>query len=259
MASLRNTTILVTRPREQSAELAEMLEPIGFSVLFQPAIEILPPDDWTDVDDCIARLEEFDWIVFSSGNGVRMFMQRCEEKIPDTARRAALFSQLQFAAVGPGTASGLETLCGIRVDLIPEEYRAESLAEALAPTAAGKRFLLIRANRGREILAEQLKASGAAEVRQVAAYQSRDITQPDPQIVRMFDEKSIDWVAVTSSSIAGSLINLFGEKIRSARFAAISPITAEKLRSVGIEPSVIAEQHDMPGLADAVRTAELSE
>jgi len=109
------------------------------------------------------------------------------------------------------------------------EFRAESLAESLAGEALGKHFLLVRASRGREVLVEQLKAAGAI-VEQVVAYTSGDVERPDPEIEKMLAAGRIDWITVTSSSIARSLVSLFGEKLRQSKLASISPVTSAALK-----------------------------
>ncbi|HEX6961536.1 MAG TPA: uroporphyrinogen-III C-methyltransferase, partial [Lacipirellula sp.] len=144
-------TILVTRPVHQSESLVERLTELGAEVLVQPAIEIGPPPDWTAVDATITDLTSFDWLVFSSANGVQYFLDRIEQQGGDM--RA--LTGAKIAAIGPGTADALAAY-HLHADLQPEVYRAEALAEALLPVAVGKRVLLLRANRGREVLAETL-------------------------------------------------------------------------------------------------------
>jgi uroporphyrinogen III methyltransferase/synthase len=129
----------------------------------------------------------------------------------------------KLATIGPATADEL-LRHHLKADLVPAEFRAESLAQALCDKAAGKRFLLVRASRGREILARQLNAAGAI-VEQVVAYTSSDVSAPDPHIAAMLAAGGIDWITVTSSSIARSLVNLFGDKLRQAKLASISPVT----------------------------------
>ena len=118
----------------------------------------------------------------------------------------------------------------------PSEYRAEALAEALAPQARGQRVFLARASRGREMLAEMLAAAGAT-VEQAVVYESRDVAQPDEDIADALAAGRIDWTTVTSSAIARSLVRLFGDSLRQTRLAAISPLTAEVLTELGHAPA----------------------
>ena len=138
---------------------------------------------------------------------------------------------------------------------MPGEFRAESLAESLAPEASGRRFLLIRASRGREVLAERLAAAGA-HVEQVVAYQSRDVETPRPNVARALAEGRIDWVTITSSAIAHSLGRLFGENLRQAKLASISPVTSDVLSRLGYPPTAQAAKYTMEGLIEALLAAE---
>lgn len=246
---LFGVSVLVARPFEQAAGLAQPLAELGAEVLVQPAIEISPPSDWGPVDAALGRLAEFDWLVFSSSNGVRFLLDRLEAAGRDMRSLAGL----RLAAIGPGTADALAEY-HLRADLVPQEYRAESLAAALSGDAAGKRFLLARASRGREVLAEQLRAAGGA-VQQIVVYQSTDVAQPDSEIARRLAAGRIDWVAVTSSAIARSLSTMFGDDLKQVRLASISPVTSETLRSLGMTVAAEAAQYTMPGVAEAIRRA----
>ncbi len=189
-------TVLVTRPEHQSDDLAARLAGLGAKVLRQPAIEIGPPQDWTAVDAAIGRLAKFDWLVFSSSNGVEYFLGRLLA-IGGDARR---LGGVRLAAIGPATVARLAEF-RLRADLQPESYRAEALAEALAPEARGKTILLARASRGREVLAEMLTAAGAV-VEQVVVYESRDVASPKDDVLQTLADGKIDFTTVTSSAIA---------------------------------------------------------
>jgi uroporphyrinogen III methyltransferase/synthase len=243
-------SVLVTRPKERDDELANILRGRGAEVLFQPAIAISDPPDWRPLDAALARLPAFDWLVFSSGNGVRYFFGRLFASGCDARRLGGA----KIAAIGPNTAEELFN-CRIKADLVPDEYRAEALADALAAQAAGRKFLLIRASRGREVLAERLVAAGS-KVEQVVAYSSVDVESPDEAIAERLASGRIDWITVTSSSIARSLENLFGEDLRKAKIASISPVTSAVLRELGHEPSAEARQFTPAGLAEAILEAE---
>ena len=168
--------------------------------LWQPAIEIGPPPDWGLVDAALARLEEFHWLVFSSANGVRYLLDRLLARGGDLRRLA----EIQLAAIGPGTAEELRPL--------PSQGRPGArrisgriAGRGLVADARGQRFLLARASRGREVLAEELIAAGGI-VEQVVVYTSRDVEQADPEIAAALAAGRIDWITVTSSAIARSLV-----------------------------------------------------
>ena len=249
---LFGTRVLVTRPRDQAAALAGPLAEMGADVLRQPVIEIGPPDDLAAVDAAISRLGEFDWIVFSSANGVERLLGRLLAGAGDLRALGGV----KIAAIGPAT---VERLAGyhLKCDLHPAEYRAEALAAALTPQAAGKRFLLARASRGREVLAEQLTTAGG-HVEQVVVYSSTDVTAAEPDVAEAMSQGRIDWVTVTSSAIARSLVALFGEQIRACRLASISPITSQTLQELGHNAAVEAEEYTSAGVVEAIAQAAKS-
>jgi uroporphyrinogen III methyltransferase/synthase len=216
-------TVLVTRPERQATPMIAALGEMGAAALLQPAIAIDPPTDWGPVDAAIARLAKFDWLVFSSANGVQFFLDRILETGGDLRQLA----NCRLAAIGPATVEALAEY-HLRADLQPDEYRAEALAHELSGDAAGRKFLLLRASRGREILSQMLTAA-EAQVEQVVVYRSNDVPAADPEILAALSEGRIDWVTVTSSAIARSLVRMFGADLRRARLAAISPLTAEVL------------------------------
>jgi uroporphyrinogen III methyltransferase/synthase len=242
---LSGRRIVVTRPLGQADALRDALQELGADVLVQPAIEISPPTDWVPVDAALQRLDHYDWLVFSSANGVRYFLDR----LLTTGGDARRLGRVRLAAIGPGTAEVLADF-RLRADLVPDEFRAEALAEALTATE-GRRLLLIRASRGREVLAEQLRAAGR-EVDQVVTYCSRDVAQPLPEIAAALAAGEIDWVTVTSSAIARSLAALFGDQLHQTKLASISPVTSATLRELGFHPAVEAAEYTMAGLAGAI-------
>jgi uroporphyrinogen III methyltransferase/synthase len=243
-------TILITRPEQQSDELATRLQNLGANVLRQAAITIDPPADWAAVDRAIEQLPELDWLVFSSSNGVEHFLGRLLALGHDMRRVAGV----RLAAIGPGTVAALAEF-SLKADLQPDTFRAEALAEALAPTVRGKRVLLVRASRGREVLAEMLAASRAT-VEQVVAYESRDVAAAGEDIFRDLAAGQIDITTVTSSAIAQSLVRMFGEELRKTRLAAISPLTAGALAELGFPAAIVAESYTAEGLVDAILAAE---
>jgi uroporphyrinogen III methyltransferase/synthase len=238
--------VLITRPSHQADDLAQPLADLGAEILLQPAIEIRPPADWSPVDRAIERLDQFEWLVFSSSNGVRSLLER----MPHQGHDIRVLGKTKLAAIGPGTADELARY-HLRADLVPAEYRAESLALALKGGAAGKRFLLVRASRGREVLAEELTKAGGS-VEQVVVYDSVDVAAPSPEIAEQMAAGRIDWTTVTSSAIARSLVRMFGESLLQTKLASISPITSETLRELGYEPAAEAKEFTMAGVVGAI-------
>ncbi|HXT60458.1 MAG TPA: uroporphyrinogen-III C-methyltransferase [Pirellulales bacterium] len=242
--------VLVARPRSQTERraepLAERLQELGAEVLVQPAIEISEPQDWAPVDRALRKLDEYDWLVFSSANGVRFLLERICQEHGDLRR----LGRIRLAVIGPGTAEALEAY-HLKPDAAPSEFRAEALADALAPQAAGRRFLLVRASRGREVLAERLTAAGG-QADQIVAYRSTDVAAADPDIDAALAAGRVDWIAVTSSAIARSLVSLFGDKLRRAKLASISPVTSATLVELGYPPAAEAVEYTMLGVAEAI-------
>ena len=239
-------TVLVTRPERQAAAMIMALGELGAAALLQPAIAIDPPADWSAVDAAIGALSTYDWLVFSSANGVHSFLER----ILETGGDLRLLYGCRLAVIGPATAEALVSY-HLRADLLPDEYRAEALATELSTAAAGQRMLLLRASRGREVLAEMLTAAGA-QVEQVVVYQSNDVAAPEPDVATALAEGRIDWVTVTSSAIARSLVRMFGDDLKRSQLAAISPLTAEVLTEAGYPPAVVAAEYTTDGLIRAI-------
>lgn len=256
---LSGVRVLVTRPRHQALKMCERLAGLGAEVLVQAAIEIAPPDDWGPLDAALSRLGEFDWLVFSSTNGVSFLIERLRSLNESTRMPAGL----KLAAIGPGTAEELQRF-GLNADFVPREYRAEALADGLAGEARagdgrGRRFLLARASRGRQVLRQRLAADGAI-VEEVVVYESRDISPHDPDVIKVaaeLDAGRIDWVTVTSSAIARSIAGLFGDKLGRARLASISPITSDVLRELGFEPAAEAGEYSVEGVVQAIVGCEV--
>ena len=223
---------------------------LGAEVLEQPGITISDPPDWSPVDAALERIAGYDWLVFSSSNGVKRLLDRHLLRGGSLGQLAAA----KFAAIGPGTAAELVRY-GLAANVVPQQYRAEALADALALQAAGKRFLLARASRGRQVLPERLAAAGAI-VDQVVVYATRDVESADPHVAALLAQGRIDWVTVTSSAIARAIVGLFGDSLRKARLASISPVTSETLRELGHRPAVEAAEYTMAGLAAAMSDRE---
>jgi uroporphyrinogen III methyltransferase/synthase len=250
-------TVLVTRPAGEGGsapsagdELAARLRDLGANVIHQPAIIVREPADWSPADAAIDRLDDFDWLVFTSANGVNFFLLRLFLLGHDT--RA--LGKLKLAVVGAATEEELLQYF-LTADVCPGVARAEALADELAPHASGNRFLLARGSRGREVLAERLIAAGGY-VEQVVVYESADVPQVDESIVAAMSAGKFHWTTVTSSAIARNLVHLFGTSLRNTRLVAISPLTAGTLTELGYEPTAIAGHYTTDGLIDAILAAE---
>ncbi|MEX0715063.1 MAG: uroporphyrinogen-III C-methyltransferase [Planctomycetaceae bacterium] len=241
----------ITRAETQAAEtIARCLE-LGAQPVPLPTIEINPPDDPAAVDAALDRINSFDWIVFTSANGVAGLLGRLWERGEDARRLAAA----RIAAIGPATAEALERF-RLRADLVPKSFRSESLAESLASHVAGKRVLWARANRGRDVLPRALDAAGAI-LEQVTVYRSDDVAEFPAAARRALEEGEVDWIGLSSPSIARALARLLPEMARarlgkSLRLASISPVTTAAAHDAGLPIAAEAREFTWEGIFAAI-------
>ncbi len=240
-------TVLITRPENQSQELKREFEELGANVLIQPAIEIEAPESFEALDQAIGRLASYDWLVFTSSNGVRFLMERLRELGQD----ARALSGLKLACVGPSTSQVL-TEYFLHADCVPErDYRAESLVDAMRGRVEGSRCLWVRGSRGRDVMATGLKELGAT-VDSVVAYRSVDRKSPDVEVRKHLEQGLVDFTIVTSGSIAGSLTQLFGDLLSRTRLISLSGLTSEALRELGHEVFAEARTASMSDIVSAI-------
>jgi uroporphyrinogen III methyltransferase / synthase len=247
--------IVVTRSRPQADELIDMLEERGAEAIPAPTIRIAPPEDEAALNRACAEAATFDWLVFTSANAVDAFMER----LLDTSDVREL-KGVKICTVGESTASRL-TRYGIRVDLSPEEFRAEALVEALKGSGdlQGKRFLYPRADIARDVLADELRAAGVIVV-EVVAYRTL-LGDPerngDYDVYRMLLDRRIDAVTFTSASTVRNFAQILGpdqaaDLLRTTVVASIGPVTAEAAQQLDIATTVMPERYTIPDLVDAL-------
>ena len=240
--------ILVTRARSQASKLTAKLENLGAEVIEAPAIEIADPSDlYEALDKAIDHVQDYHWMIFTSANGVEYFFNRLYQAGKDV--RALGYAKI--AAIGSATAEKLKQY-GIVADVIPQEYRAEGVIEAmkgkLPPHA---KILLPRAEEAREILPEKLREMGA-EVEVAPAYRTVCGDVDSEALVSELINGEIDVVTFTSSSTVKNLVNIIGsvDFLKDVKTACIGPVTADK--SLGIEPDIIAKEYTIDGLVEAI-------
>jgi uroporphyrinogen III methyltransferase/synthase len=248
--------VLVTRPREQAAELVDLLAELGAEAVEAPMIRIAPPDDDGPLQEAAAKPGEFDWIVFTSANAVDAFMTA----LLDGTRDVRALNGPKLCAVGTGTSDKLAEY-GIKVDLVPNEFRGEAVVSAIAERAAleGARVLLPRADIGRELIATELRAAGAV-VTDVVAYRTLlEDTQrdDDPDVYGQLLEGRIDVVTFTSASAVRNFAKIYGAEqaadlLKNAVVAVIGPTTAEAARQIGIPVTIRPGSYTIPALVDAI-------
>jgi uroporphyrinogen III methyltransferase/synthase len=251
-------TIVVTRTREQASELSSHLANLGANVIEAPTIELVPAMDQTAVEQALTEAQHFDWIVFTSQNGVT----HTKRRLFDLNLDARAFGNAKIAAIGNATSAAIRDELGLRVDLCPTSFVAEALADVLekAGEIRGKRFLLLRADIARAVLRERLQQGAATEVRDVAIYETKPTAGLAEELTTSLATGDVKWVTFTSSSTAKNLAALLGSDYRSrlsnVKLASIGPVTSGTLRELGLEPTVEAKTYDVAGLVAAIREAQ---
>jgi uroporphyrinogen III methyltransferase/synthase len=245
---LEGCRILVTRPAGQADSIIDDITQRGGEAMHLPLIEIVPATDTQELKIAITEAWSFDWIVFTSVNGVDHF---CRE-LRLLGRDPRALGTAQIAAIGPATATALENH-GFVCDLIPARWLSEGFVAAFKHDRNKKRFLLIQAERGRDVLRKELLAAGH-EVRQVAAYASQATTADQQTVVRMIEQFPVTWILLTSSFIAETAISVFGSYLHSWKIASISPITSSKLTQLGYPVTAEATEPTMTSLLDAIES-----
>ncbi len=246
-------TILVTRSREQSRGMAERIAELGGHAVMFPTIAIQPPSDYGPLDDAIERIGDFDWVIFTSVNGVERFFERFFELRGDIRSMAGP----RLGAIGPVTSAAMEKR-GLKVDLLAKEFKAEGvLAELAAQDVKGKRFLIARAENAREILPDGIAAMGG-EVEVVPAYCTTLPSQEDVQHVRrLLERNEIDVITFTSSSTATHFAKMLGNEnlavlTQGVLLASIGPVTSRTLVDKGLGVGVEASEYTIEGLLAAL-------
>ena len=243
--------VLVTRPLHQASELVRRLEELGASPFILPAVAIREPADWLPVDGALAELGRYQWLVFTSANGVHALVRRLRQ----TGRDLRALGSVRLAAIGPGTADVLRTY-HLDPDLVPPEFRSESLAEALMEQARGQRVLLVRADRGRDVLRQEL--ARVASVDQVAVYAQVDVLDPHSDVLNCLRRGEIDYVTLTSTNIARAVIGVLDQVSRDriaageVKLVSISPVTSAAIRELELPVAAEATQYTVAGLVEAL-------
>jgi len=244
--------ILVTRSRSQASDLVSLLEERGAAAIEFPTIKIDPPGSYDQLDKAISGLDKYDWIVFTSVNGVDFFINRLAELQKDIRE----LKGIKIAAIGPATAKRLKDL-HLRVDYIPKEYRAEAIIEGFKDFGVkGKNILIPRAEVAREILPDQLRELDA-NVDIVTAYRTIMDDSSVDEIKKMLEKRQVDMVTFTSSSTAKNFAKLLDdldlkEVLKDVTVAAIGPITAQTARDLGFNVDIEAKDYTIPGLVEAI-------
>ena len=249
---LRGKRILITRARSQASSLAQKIENLGGKVIEFPTIEIRPPESYGPLDHAINQIGSYDWLIFTSVNGVEQFLNRFEK----LAKNIADLAGIEVGAIGPETAKRL-TAAQIQPSLVPKQYQAEGILEALIPeTVLGKRILIPRAAKARDILPQTLRQWGA-QVDVVEAYQTMLPQLDVSALCKLLGEGTIDVITFTSSSTATNFAAMLGDQdlprlLSRTVIACIGPITRKTVEDLGMRPEIVSEEFTIPGLVSAM-------
>ncbi|HXI09415.1 MAG TPA: uroporphyrinogen-III C-methyltransferase [Thermodesulfobacteriota bacterium] len=244
--------VLVTRALEQAGEFTRVLEREGAEPIAFPTIKTKPMPGWWGLDRAIKRLSTYDWAIFTSVNGVKYFFERIKALGLDLRE----LKGVKICAVGPMTAKAIGSF-GLRVDLTPKEFRAESLIEALGKKGIkGKRFILPRALKAREVIPTDIKRLGG-KIDVVPTYKTVKPTKEAGGLRDLLLGKGVDCITFTSASTVTNFVSMFKrselpELLSASRIACIGPVTAEAAKGYGINVDIMPKDYTIPALTEAM-------
>jgi len=240
-------TILITRAASQSQSLHDALEKAGARVLECPAFEIVPVEDWTGVDQAISTLNNYNLLIFTSGNAVDLFMGRVSE--------AGISCQIPIAVIGSATAEKLARW-NLKATLVPATFRAEGLLNLLPENMSGKRVLLPRAETAREILPEEIRRRGAV-VDVVTVYRTLKSVDGLKNLRSLLASEKVDAIVLTSPSAVRFIVETLGSdlilSLKDVAVAVIGPIAAEAVEAAGLNVAVQADKATTAELVEKIR------
>ncbi|MBL0387124.1 uroporphyrinogen-III synthase [Tumebacillus sp. ITR2] len=252
MKPLQGKRVVVTRSRAQASELCRRIEDLGGSTYEFPVIRIEWPEDLRPLDAAIHSVETYDWVAFTSPNGVEMFFERLQS----SGRTTQAMQSVKIAAVGPKTAALVEQQ-GLTVHALAGEFVGEGLANTLTThTQAGQKILLPRANLARKQLPQALRNLGL-HVTEVEAYRTLPVTEDASDLVKRLESKEIQAVTFTSSSTVTNFLNALKDYpihdlLAGVTLAAIGPITADTVEKNGLTVDVMPADYTILGLVEAL-------
>ncbi|MFA4916926.1 MAG: uroporphyrinogen-III C-methyltransferase [Syntrophales bacterium] len=242
--------IVITRPEAQAHEFAALLRREGARVISFPVIKVVPPKDYQNLDRAIRGLEDYQWIIFTSANGVDFFFSRLKENKRDIRDLRGV----RICAIGPATQARIERL-GIRVDLVPETFISEGILEAFNKLdISGQRFLLPRAEEARDVLPHGLAKLGAS-VDVITAYRTVNSGRKRGELEELINQGKVDVVTFTSPSTVINFLETMGRDFvlpSKIKIACIGPVTANAARNAGISVDILQEQYTIPCLVEAL-------
>ena len=242
--------VVITRPERQADDLARLLAAEGASPIAFPTISIAPPSDWRELDDAIDQLESYQWLIFTSANGVHFFFERLREK----GRDVRDLKGIKICCIGPATARQVED-SGIKADLVPDEFIAEGILKSFAGMdLSGQSILIPRAAKARDILPVGLKKLGA-EVVVATAYQTVNSGRKREELAERIDRGDVDVITFTSSSTVTNFVEIMGADYplpSHIQIACIGPVTAATAKKAGFQIDIAQEEYTMEGLVQSL-------
>jgi uroporphyrinogen III methyltransferase/synthase len=251
-APLAGKRIVITRARSQASGLARRIEKLGGEVIEFPTIEIQAPESYAALDDAIAKIETYDWLIFTSVNGVERFLLR----LRSVNRSVTQLKDIKIGAIGPETSKRLRA-AGLQTFVVPEQYQAEGLVAVLTPEMMrGKKVLIPRAAKAREILPETLRRWGA-RVDVVEVYRTVIPKTDTAALTHLLRARQVDMIAFTSSSTVANFAQLLqkrplGMLLNGIAVACIGPITKDTIEEMGGRADVVSREFTIPGLVRAI-------
>ncbi|MGC2472928.1 MAG: uroporphyrinogen-III synthase [Candidatus Sulfotelmatobacter sp.] len=269
---LTDVRVLVGRAKHQAGALSTELRKLGAEVLEIPFIEIRKPRSFKPLDSALKNLPTYDWLILTSVNGVEAMWTRIEKLRPQplwksgpsgprstrqNVRASTPERPLRVAAIGPATKKAIEQR-GLKVDVVPKEYVAESVVRSLKGKVKGKRVLLVRAKVARDVIPRELRKAGA-HVDVVEAYETvvPQSSRRKLQAALKNECKRPQVVTFTSSSSVKNFVALVGKRanLKGIQMASIGPVTSNTVRESGLSVDIAAKEFTIPGLVTAISRA----
>lgn len=244
--------VVVTRARKQASDLVKLLSELGAECIESPTIHVVPPLDPEPLADAVENLSSYDWIIFTSVNGVDFFFNSLFNKGLDVRS----LHQIKTACIGPATAARLRTF-GLNSDIIPESYRAESVVDAFSGIEVkNQKVLLPRAEEARPVIPVELRKMGA-EVNEVVAYRTEEAKENRRELIERLRENAVDMVTFTSSSTVKNFAAALpageaDELMKGVEVACIGPITADTAKELGFKVDLVADAYTIAGLTEKI-------
>ncbi|MHB1458477.1 MAG: uroporphyrinogen-III C-methyltransferase [Armatimonadota bacterium] len=250
---LTGKKVIVTRSREQMSSLSTLLLEQGAETIEFPVITIAPPDDFVILDAALSHMEDYDWLLLTSANGVTAVIDRLHVLGWDSR----WLKGPKIGAIGPKTAESIKDL-GITVSYMPSESVAEAVVDQFPEDPTGKRILILNAKDARDVLPKKLQERGA-EVESITVYQTVIENSDSSGIKDLMEKGDIDYITFTSSSTVSNFVRLIGKDtialmLDKTKVVCIGPITSQTAVELGLNPDIVAEDHTIEGIIDALVT-----